>query len=74
VDLVLTDVVMPGMSGRDLAEQIRASHGGVKILFTSGYTDDAILRHGVLDAGVNFIAKPYSVADLTRKVREVQES
>lgn len=71
VDLVLTDVVMPGMSGRELADRLGASHPGVKVIFTSGYTDDAILHHGVLNEGMHFIGKPYTIADLTRKVREV---
>jgi PAS domain S-box-containing protein len=74
VDLVLTDVVMPGMSGGTLADRIRGSQSKMKILFTSGYTDDAIGHHGVLDEGVHFIAKPYTIADLTRKVREVLDS
>ncbi len=71
VQLLLTDVVMPDMGGRELAERLRGSHPGMKVLFTSGYTDDAIVHYGVLDEGVNFIGKPYSVADLTHKVREV---
>ena len=74
VHLVVTDVVMPGLSGREVAERITLSHPGAKILFTSGYTDNAIGHHGVLDEGVPFIAKPYSVQDLTRKVRAVLDS
>ncbi len=71
VDLMLTDVVMPGMSGPDLAEGLRASHADMKVLYTSGYADDAILHHGVLAKGVHFIGKPYTIVDLTHKVREV---
>jgi PAS domain S-box-containing protein len=74
VQLLLTDVVMPDMGGRELAERLHDSHPGMKVLFTSGYTDDAIVHYGVLDEGVNFIGKPYSVADLTHKVREVLDS
>ena len=74
VHLLLTDVVMPGMSGRTLAELIQRSHPGMKILYTSGYTDDAIVHHGVLAEGMHFLGKPYSTAELTRKVREVLDS
>ena len=74
VDLVLTDVVMPGMSGGELASRIREWNPEMKILFTSGYADDAIGHHGVLDEGVHFLAKPYAIADLTNKVREVLNS
>lgn len=71
VHLMLTDVVMPGMSGGDLAVRLEVSHPLMKVLYTSGHTDNAIVHHGVLDEGLHFLAKPYSVADLTRKVREV---
>jgi CheY-like chemotaxis protein len=71
VHLVLTDVVMPGISGRELAERLLVSHPGLKILYTSGYTDDVILRHGLLDRNTHFISKPFSLKDLTSKVREV---
>jgi len=74
VDLVVTDVVLPGMSGRDLADRVAVVHPSIKILFTSGYTDDAILRHGVLDREIAFLGKPYTVDQLTRKVRDVLDS
>lgn len=74
IHMLLTDVVMPGMSGRELAERVWDRHPAMKILYTSGYTDDAIMHHGVLDEGMHFIGKPYATAVLTRKVREVLDS
>ena len=71
VDLLLTDVVMPGMGGRELAGWLADIRPEIKVLYTSGYTDDAILRHGVLERTAHFISKPYKRADLTRKVRAV---
>jgi PAS domain S-box-containing protein len=70
VHLVLTDVVMPGMNGRDVATRVTALRPGIRVLFASGYTDDTIFRHGVLDDGSCFISKPYGPGELRRKVRE----
>jgi len=71
IDLLLTDVVMPGMNGSELATQLVLHHPEMKVLFTSGYTDDAISRHGILDEGVSFIGKPYTLSALAKKVRGV---
>jgi PAS domain S-box-containing protein len=73
IHLLLTDVVMPGMDGRQLAKRIGAVKPGVKALFMSGYTADVIAQRGVLDDGVQFLSKPFSRADLARKVRQVLE-
>ena len=71
IDLLMTDVVMPEMNGRDLAGQITAIYPGIRLFFMSGYTANIIAHQGVLDDGVAFIQKPFSVADLTEKVREI---
>jgi len=70
IHLLLTDVVMPGMNGSDLALALRAERPEMRVLYTSGYTDEAVRRHGVLEPGVPFIQKPSSVAGLLAKVRE----
>jgi PAS domain S-box-containing protein len=74
IHLLLTDVVMPGMSGRELADALTAKRPGTKVLYSSGYTDDAIVRQGVLEPGIAFIQKPYRPKALARKVREVLDS
>jgi signal transduction histidine kinase/ActR/RegA family two-component response regulator len=71
LDLLLTDVVMPGMNGRALAEQLAARQPGLKVLFMSGYTDSFIAGHGVLEAGTNLLHKPFTEEVLVGKVREV---
>jgi signal transduction histidine kinase/ActR/RegA family two-component response regulator len=71
IDLLLTDVVMPDMNGRELAEHLRTEIPSMRILFTSGYTDNVIAHHGVVDEGVEFIAKPYDLATLARRLREI---
>ena len=74
VHLLLTDVVMPQMSGRALAERLALERPGIKVLYMSGYADDAILHHGTLAPGTHFIGKPFSARDLTNKVRDVLDS
>jgi PAS domain S-box-containing protein len=74
VHLLLSDVVMPGMSGRLLAEQFARTRPGMKVLYMSGYTSDTMLRHGVSEATVSFLNKPFTAASMLRKVREVLDS
>ena len=74
VDLLFTDIVMPDKNGRKLADEARRLRPALKVLFTTGYTRNAIVHNGVLDAGVDLIVKPYSIDQLARKLREVLES
>jgi DNA-binding response OmpR family regulator len=73
-DLLLTDVVMPGMNGRVLAEQLLPREPGMKVLYMSGYTDSFIAGHGVLEPGTHLLHKPFTEKVLIRKVREVLDS
>jgi len=74
VDLVLTDVIMPGMSGKDMSKHLQAKQPDLPVLYMSGYTDEAIVQHGVLEPGINFIQKPFTPDALALKVREVLDA
>jgi PAS domain S-box-containing protein len=71
IDLLITDVIMPGLNGRTLADRIKELRPAIKVLFTSGYTANVIAHHGVLKEGVEFLPKPYSIKALAQRVREV---
>jgi PAS domain S-box-containing protein len=71
MDLLITDVVMPGLSGKEVAERVRARNDRIKVLFISGYTDNVILHHGILYEGINFLQKPFSAGDLSRKIAQI---
>jgi CheY-like chemotaxis protein len=70
-ELLISDVIMPGMNGRILAERVAALYPDIRVLFVSGYTENFIVDRGVLKAGIEFLAKPYSIDQLVRRVREV---
>jgi len=74
INLLLTDVIMPGLNGRALAERLQLRQAGLKVLYMSGYTDDAIVDHGVLGAGTHLLHKPFSEENLIHKVREVLDA
>ena len=71
IDLILTDVVMPGMNGRELVRQLAPLRPEMRILYMSGYSEDAIAQHGVLHPGAGFLEKPFTPGVLTRRVREI---
>ena len=71
IDLLLTDVVMPEMNGRELLEKLQSERPGIRCLFMSGYTANVIAQHGILKEGISFIAKPFSNAELVEAVRQV---
>jgi two-component system, cell cycle sensor histidine kinase and response regulator CckA len=74
VDLLLTDVVMPDIGGRALAERLTALFPHLRVLFMSGYSDEAVVRHGIIRPDTAFIEKPFTQASLARKVREVLDA
>ncbi len=69
--IMLTDVIMPGMSGKELVLQLKTIRPDIEALYISGYIDNAIVHHGILDSGVTFLQKPFTAEGLARKVREV---
>jgi len=71
IDLVLTDVIMPGLSGRQLVEQVQSTHPAMKVIYMTGYTDDMVFHHNVLEPGVELLQKPFTREELVRKVRSV---
>jgi CheY-like chemotaxis protein len=74
IDLLMTDVVMPQMGGRELAEKLTEKMPGLQVLFTSGYTDDPEMRHGVMETSANFLQKPFTPYGLVQKVREILDA
>ncbi|MBI4691110.1 MAG: response regulator, partial [Nitrospirae bacterium] len=74
IHLLLTDVVMPKMGGPELAEKIKGQHPEVKVIYMSGYTENAIAHEGILDKGINFISKPFTVSKLAELVRRILDT
>jgi len=74
VDLLLTDVVMPGTNGKELADQLRQIHPEMAVIFSSGYTEDVIVHHGIVEAHLNFLGKPFTTRSLLAKVRQTIDS
>jgi len=74
IDLLITDVVMPQMNGRELATQLTAQREGVKVLYMSGYTGDAVVRLGILEGTSAFLQKPFTLHGLASKVRELLDA
>jgi len=71
VNLLITDVVMPGMNGRELATEVTRRHPETAVLYTSGYTENIIVHHGVLEDGLQFLGKPYSFRALATRIRQI---
>ena len=74
IDLMVTDVVMPGMSGGQLAELLAEKYTEMKVLFVSGYSEQVVLRHNIVDLHTNFLQKPFTLKSLAAKVREVLDA
>ena len=75
IDLLLTDVVLPaGMNGRELADEVRRRRPGIKVLYVTGYTRNAIIHHGRLDPDIDLLTKPFTAEALTRKIRSILDA
>jgi two-component system, cell cycle sensor histidine kinase and response regulator CckA len=74
IQLLITDVILPGMNGRQIADMLTANYAGIKVLYCSGYTENTIVHHGVLDPQLHFIGKPFSMSALSRKIRSLLDA
>jgi two-component system, cell cycle sensor histidine kinase and response regulator CckA len=74
IHLLMTDVILPGMNGRQIADKLTAQNPRLKVLFCSGYTENAIVHHGVLDPQLHFIGKPFDMLSLSRKIRSILDA